>query len=775
MGAALEGVRVVDLSTGVAGPMAGMLLADLGADVVKVERPRGDPSRSRPGFAMWNRSKRGVVVDVADDAGRRRLARLIDGCDICIAEGTEADLQAAEADPARATARDPALVYLAVPPFAHSVPWCGGRESNALLSASVGVALRQSSFEGGPVHLVSPQLLYDQAIWAAAAAVAALVERERSGLGQVVTVGGVHGALVAMALTVDPAQPQRPAAVGPGGPHPTYTRYCCADGRWLFLAALTPKFQLAALGALGLEGILSDARLAGDLERMLVVDNRDWVRDRLAEVFASRDRDAWMAVLRAADCPAGPVLDRDAWLDHPQTAALGMRVDIEDPERGRLVMPGCPLELSLTPPRAPTPAPRLGEHDDEVLGWGRRPDLGGLDPDGRSGAGPLSGFRVLDLGSILAGPFAGTLLAELGAEVIKVEAPSGDGFRDRGWVYNRGQRGLAIDLRSDAGRAAFYQLVRSADVVIDNYRPGVLGRLGIDYDRLKRVRPDIIALSITAFGAAGPLAGEAGFDPLLQAMSGMMSAQGGDSEPVFLTSAVNDVSSAALAVLGVGVALFHRERTGEGQQVGVALAATASLMQCEELIRVPGRSPALRGGRDFKGPGALNRFYATADGWLCVEDEGEGAVARLQLRGLLPSRPAHAGVANAEAELGPRLERALARLPREEAIARLVLAEVPAAPARWVAEVAADAELQAWEVFQAFERPDGTVLQVPGRYARFSRTQRGGVMAPPGIGEHSIEVLLEAGVPRREVDKLVADGVVIRGGPMVYRSLAAHR
>lgn len=775
MSAALEGIRVLDLSTGVAGPMAAMLLADFGADVVKVERPGGDPGRSRPGFAMWNRNKRGVVIDLDHEAGRQRLRELLDGSDVCIARGTEADLRAAGADPTGATTRNPALLYLAMPPYLDSVPWAGGRESNALLSASMGVALRQSSFEGGPVYLVLPQLLYNQAIWAAACAVAALVERQRSGLGQTVTVGGAHGTLIAMALTVDPAQPQQPAAVGPGGPHPAYTRYRCGDGEWLFLAALTPKFQHAALRALGLEDILADRRLGGDLEQLLTLRNRDWVRQRIADRFASRDRSAWMSALRAVDCPAGPVLDRDDWLDHPQIKAMGMRVELDDPERGHVVMPGCPIELALTGASVRSPAPRLGEHDGQIARWERR----GAPADGRrampGGAGPLQGLRVLDLGNILAGPFAGTLLAELGAEVTKVEIPTGDSWRDRGWLYNRGQRGLAIDLRSSGGRDAFYQLVRSADVVLDNYRPGVLARLGIDYDRLRRVRADVIAWSITAFGPVGPLSGEAGFDPLLQSMSGMMSAQGGDSEPVFHTSAVNDVSSAALSVLGIGLALFHRQRTGHGQQGGLALAATATLMQCEELLRLPGRAPALRGGRDFAGPGPLDRFYATADGWICLQDHGEGAGARLRRSGLLPPELGEAEVAAAGVELEQGLERVLAALPRQEALSRLTAAGIPATAARRIAEVAADPEVQAWEVLQSFDRPDGSLVQVPGRYARFSRTQQTGVMRPPGIGEHSAEVLAGAGLTSSQIEELVTKEAVRQGGPMVYRTLAAYR
>jgi crotonobetainyl-CoA:carnitine CoA-transferase CaiB-like acyl-CoA transferase len=174
--------------------------------------------------------------------------------------------------------------------------------------------------------------------------------------------------------------------------------------------------------------------------------------------------------------------------------------------------------------------------------------------------------RVLDLGAVIAGPYAGSLLAELGADVVKVEPPTGDSFRGPGFsAYNKGQRSLAIDLRRPQGRDAFLALARHADVVIDNYRPGVLARLGLDRDALAAVNPAIVSMSSTGFGDHGPLGEEAGFDPVLQAMSGMMRAQGGDDRPVFFSVPVNDVTTAASVALGVSAAVLHARRTGEGQ------------------------------------------------------------------------------------------------------------------------------------------------------------------------------------------------------------------
>lgn len=791
---ALDGVRVLDLSTGVAGPLAATLLADHGADAVKVEPPEGDQARAEPGFAVWNRGKRGLVVDHRGDDGARRLQSLLAGADLCVVSAAGDDLAGTVLDPSAVTASHPGLVYVHTPPYLADTPWAGGHESHALLAAATGVAMRQVSHDEVPVDLVYPHSLYAQGSWAAACAVAALLERRRSGSGQTVTVSGVHGALITStgSLALDPAMPPRVTATGPGGPNPCYTRYACADGRWLFLAALTPKFQRAAFDALGLDGIVTAERIAGDLDRLLQPDNRDWVRARIAAAFAGRDRATWLRVLADAGCPAGPVDRREDWLDHPQIDAIGMRVELDDPDRGRVMMPGVPLVLTRTPGRVRGPAPRLGQHENDVLegawaarpphaapgdGAGRRPAPGGP-PAGR---GPLAGYRVVDLGTILAGPYAGMLLAELGADVVKVEPPSGDSFRERGFTFNRGMRGLALDLRDPRGRDTFDHLVRGADVVVDNYRPGVLERLGITYADLGRVNPDAVALSNTGYGEGGPLSGDPGFDPILQARSGMMEAQGGDDEPVFHTIPVNDVAGAALLALGACLALHHRERTGEGQRGWTSLAGIAAFMQCGELVRHDGRVPAPRGGRDHPGPGALDRFFATADGWVRVQASASHAVALRRAGLLAPSaaddgRRQQGGTGDVRPEdLGAALAVGLRGLGRDEAVRRLTEAGVPAAAARRFEETLGDAEWLRHKAVHHQVRPDGTAYVTAGRFAWFSRTQRDDPLVAPGIGEHSRAVLTEERVPAATVDALIADGIVAEGEPMHPRILVDYR
>ena len=482
---------------------------------------------------------------------------------------------------------------------------------------------------------------------------------------------------------------------------PFYRTYRCGDGRWLFLAALTPRFTELAFRVLGITGLLEDERLGGKgRAAMLAPEHSVWAIDEIAAVFATRPRDEWLAELAAAGCPAGPLLERDDWLDHPQLAAIGMVHEVDG-----VVMPANPIVLG---PRGSTTSELFTPEGEQL----------------RSG-GALAGVRVLDLGAIIAGPFGASLLGELGADVIKVEPPSGDSFRGPGFAaYNKGQRGIVLDLQHPEGRAAFLRLVETADVVVDNYRPGVLGRLRLGYEDLVEVNPSIVTLSVTGFGEGGPLGNEPGFDPVLQAMSGMMTAQGGDADPVFFTVAVNDVTTAASSALAVCLALHDRARTGGGRRIWTSLAGTSALLQAAALVRYDGRPPAPRGGRDFPGPSEEDRYHRVGDGWVRVRGRARD----------------------------PWWE----NRTREDVVAELTAAGVDAAPA--CAPEGADRPPRRRRR-PAPRHPPGTRRLVDGRApCPLLPHRRAGTLVAPSLGEHTREVLSEAGFTADEIEALLTSG-----------------
>ncbi|HKR91535.1 CaiB/BaiF CoA-transferase family protein [Novosphingobium sp.] len=745
---ALAGVRVLDLSGTIASSVAGMLLGDYGAEVVHLKPAKWREAGELPGLAVWHRNKICSELDWASDASLGIVRELLRGADICITSDafTATELGMNGEEPGR-------LIHLRMPPC---VPLeSGGLDVDNLLAAISGVALRQSSFGGGAIDLVTPYVSYEQGLWAATATVAALVEREKSGFGQQVTVDGLHGSIVAniATLVMDPAAPPIDTTVGPGGAMPTYSSYRCADDKWVFIGAPTPKFQQASLEVLGIPQVWIDPRIGGTFTNLHSPENRSWVRAMIADAFATQPSDYWLKRLEAADVPVGLVGETRDWLSDPQIQAIGQRRIVTDPCHGETVMGGLLVELFGSP--AEGPSPRRFVPFEELPVW-----PGQKQPSGRkprpTNRGPLDGIRVLNLGAMLAGPYGGMLMAELGADVVKVEPRGGDVFRTVGAHYNRGMRSLEVDLRNPMGHAAFLQLVGVSDVVMDNYRLGVLDRLAIDYESLTAVKPDVITVSVTGFGEIGPLARRPAFDPMMGAISGMQKSQGGDSDPVFIGVAVNDVSSGCAAAFAACLALFHRARAGEGQRTGTSLAAASVFMQSGELIQYPDCPPPRVGGRDFAGPSVLDRFYPSTDGYVRVL---ANSIDQFVDAGILESAHVDDDVA------ADQIAGALRLLSREEAVALLEANGIFSVPARNICELPDDPSIRT--DYLAIVRGDtGGDFFVPNRLARFSRTERPDTLQTPGAGEHTRDLLETAGVPMSEIEDAIASGAVHQGKPL---------
>jgi crotonobetainyl-CoA:carnitine CoA-transferase CaiB-like acyl-CoA transferase len=743
---AFEGVRILDCSQGRVGPMAAMLMADFGAQVLKIEPPGGDWMADRPGYQMWNRNKARLTLDVTSPDGRARLEEMLAAADVAIFDYTPRQMEAL--DLLDAAERHPRLVRVWTPPYGTSGLWSEMASHHGALMAMTGAAFRQSSYEYQPVYLVMPVLHYAQATMAAGAAGAALLERGKSGLGQAVTVSG----LSAVALVGGASGNILPIGRRPLGASPSYRLYECGDGKFLFLATLFSYFFQRAVKAMGLEVALAEDVFPEDVTALMEAR------------FLQKPRDEWLEIMQAADVPAAPVTPREDWLRSELIANNDMRAVLNDPELGDVEMPGVPVKLAATPGSV--------RH---LLRDARKADVeaflaapAAAAPTSAAGppkTGPLTGIKVLDLGTVIAGAYASAILANLGADVIKVESADGDPWRDRGvgfTAYNRGKRGLVVDLKQPAGRELFLDLVRQADVVLDNYRLGVRDRLGVGHADVLAANPRAISCSITTYGSRGGETRRPGFDPLLQARSGMQAAQGGDGEPVFHVIAVNDFASASMAAFGVIAALNARERTGAGQVMETSLTAQSAMFQSGELTTWAGAPAAPMGCRDCLGISAVDRFYACADAWVAVAcGSAEEATALAAALGRpdwadrfdMPGEPRDGALAG-------ELAATLAAMPSADALAALLGAGVRAAPVREGDEILGDPWLWANDFFdQPRQTPHGPVVNRP--YGHFSRSECGYRRPDPGLGEHTFEVLADYGIAEDRIAQLSEDGVVL--------------
>jgi crotonobetainyl-CoA:carnitine CoA-transferase CaiB-like acyl-CoA transferase len=732
----LEGVRVIDFGQYIAGPMAAMLLGDHGADVIRIDPP-GGPRWNTPANATWNRNKRSIVLDLKQDADRETARQLIAGADVVIENFRPGVMDRLGVGAAAMTAANPRLVYCSLPGFGADDPRARVKAWEGVVGAATGAYRATHATNGRPVYTVIPYASMYAAFLCAVTVAMALNARERSGLGQRVeiplfdatfTVVGARGLLVN----------------GKPVPEPEFNwsrQLPCKDGRWLMYVANNKRFE-AFIKSIGMDKWrntkLPPKELAEKFdETMRARTAKEW-EDFIAEIGSE-----------------GVICHTSAeWLNHPQALESKIIADYDDPALGRFRGPGINARLSVTPGSVRAPRPKTDAHRAEIL-----KELAGRKPTppaaaaGEALRAALQGVKVVDLCIILAGPTCGRTLAEFGADVIKIDSPhAGTVLRHND--INRGKRSVLIDLKTEGGLEIFWKLVDRADVVLQNFRGGVAERLGIDYERVRARRPDIVYGSMNTFGHIGPYAGRPGHEQIGQAVSGMQ-VRYGSVKPATAPFAANDYGTGLMACYAVALALLHRRRTGEGQFVDSALAYTATMLQSGLLQDYKGKQWDEPHGQEATGSGPLDRLYQASDGWLFFAARA-GELARC------------AELADLAGSSGADLERRLEERMRGRSVAAWVdvLNRAGIGAHRVVeslTELMTDPLTQArgLAVTRDHEGFGPITTTAPGM--RLSRTPVtvGRPAAKPG--SDAVSVLAEIGVAG-ELDRLIREGVIAVDG-----------
>jgi crotonobetainyl-CoA:carnitine CoA-transferase CaiB-like acyl-CoA transferase len=398
-----------------------------------------------------------------------------------------------------------------------------------------------------------------------------------------------------------------------------------------------------------------------------------------------------------------------------------------------------------------------------------------------SATGPLAGLKVIDLSHVMAGPVCGMMLADMGAEVIKVEKiPGGDDTRRSVppaiegesaafMMMNRNKRGIALDLKSEAGRTALLRLIDGADILIENYRKGALDRMGLGFDALHARHPGLIYCSISGFGRTGPYADRGGFDLIAQGMSGVMSVtgEGPGRAPVKVGPPITDISAGILAAMGILAALRHRDATGQGQIVDTSLleAGITYLYWQAAISFATGTAPGpLGSGHPLMAP---YQAFRTKDDPITI-----GAANDANWRRLLdvleapdlaadPRYATNAGRMEHLPELAARLEAIFQTRTAAEWLEALAQAGVPAGPVLTVPQMAQDPQVKARQMIVETEHRRAGRVKALGLPVKFSATP-GNVRRPaPVYGEHTREILAEAGFSAAETEAMIASGAAI--------------
>ena len=735
---ALDGVRVVDFGQWIAGPLAAMLLGDQGAEVIRIDPP-GGPRWKTPVNATFNRGKASVTLDLAGDQGRVQAWRLIESADVLIENFRPGVMERLGLGAREALERNPGLVYCSLPGFASDDPRATVPAWEGVLGAATGVYL-----QGGEARFTAlPIPSTFGAIAGAVAIVMALLARERDGLGQRVEVPLFDATFLAIGSTGLLVN-GKPEGGRPDDPWAGVFR--CADGRWIRLSLATFRFLERFVDAVGkpdwvAKGYVQRER-PGSLARGTELRERQHAE--LNELFRSQPAAEWEALGRRADVPLTLVRTTAEWVATDHARSAGIVAGVIDPDLGMTVQPGPAVRLTGTPGAV---RPRQAGTRDASFGE-RRSRRAATERLGTV----LEGIRVVDLTQVLAGPTATRTLAEFGADVVKINNPREEGAGYRWQVHryhtdvNRGKRTMLVDLKTPEGLDVLARLAERADVIMQNFRLGVAERLGIGYEQVKARRPDIVYGSVSFCGYGGPWELVPGYEPNAQAATGMAARMGGDAGPPGPQPfAPNDYATGLLGAFAVGLALFHRQRSGEGQHVHTSLVAAATVLQATLIAPEDG---AVR-GPDALGWGPLQRLYRASDGWFFLGADDAQAVRLAALDGI-------DGITGLDGRaLEVALQECFAKRPAIEWVGALTAAGIGAQ--RLVPATALMSD--PWVIAHGLSltRPDanGDAITTIGPPFRLSRTPAvaGALVAAPGAD--SADVLASLGMSDR-IDELVA-------------------
>ncbi|BBZ05638.1 putative CoA-transferase [Mycolicibacterium chitae] len=776
----LDGLRILDLSHGVA-QSCGRYLADLGAEVVRVEPPGGDPARRSRGavsvpWALRNANKLGITVDLDAVEGQERLRDLVRSADVVLESFSPAEAVERGLAPDDLLAVNPTLVVTSITPFGRTGPYRDWSATEPVLTAMGGVLCRSGLPGRQPV--LPPAGIVEQtvAVHAAWATLVAYVKRLRTGVGETVDVAAfeavVHG--------FDPGfGAQGSAAAGRAESFPRdrpeaasfYPFFPCADGH-VRICLLAKRQWRAMFEWLGEPTEFADPRYDTVAARFQAADR---LHPLIAALFADKTRDELVAEGSARAIPVSGVLTVDEVLETPHFLETGSLIDAELADGLHTRVPSGYVSVGGMRAGLRNRAPNVGEHNDTLPDRSR---AAGEDQHRSAGAtmfppdpertGPLAGMRVLDLGVIVVGAEFGRLFADQGADVIKVEnttfpdglrqTRSGSGINPSFAWGHRNKRSLGLDLRRPEGARLFRQLVAHADVVAANFKPGTLEALGLSFDDLTEINPRIIVSDSSAFGARGRWSTRMGYGPLVRSSCGVSvlwrDSQLTEEDPSAYcdgSTVYPDHIAGHVSAIAVLAAVIGRERTGRGTLVETAQADIA-------IVHLGPTLTAAAQGAEAPQEGVYGVFPCAGDDEWCVVDARDPAhVDRLAQVFGEPDLPRASSGAVVDA-----VRSWTARRTSADAAAMLQQAGIPAGPMLRLPEQLMDPHLMARNSFQTMAHPH---LKQPvptnARIAHFSTIPDPQLNPAPLAGEHTREIcatLLD--LTSEELERLVADNVL---------------
>ena len=815
---ALADLRVVDL-TGALGALCGKILADLGADVLKIEPPGGHPLRRRApladgvepgeaGLGWWAYAAgcRSAVLDLATSDDRATLLDLARRADVVLESFAPGHLAALDLGWESLHAANGALVLTSITPFGQTGPHAGFRAPELVLQAMGGMMHHVGDADRPPARVGGDQAALQAGGQAALGTLVACAEARRTGRGQWLDVSAQTAMVwTLLSETSVPSMhgftPTRDGAYIRAANSKRRLIFPCRDG---FVALSSGGGVLGAANMTGLTALMAEHDMAPAFMRERdwkawdaaylislggrAADEVDAVTNAIAAFVATRTKAELYRAALDRSLLIAPVSDMADLVGDAQLMAREAFVDVAEPRLGRAIRrPGASVKLARAPIGPPRPAPLLADASRE--GEATRPDWTARpitrDASSPSPDAPFAGLRVIDFAWVVTGPLTGRLLAEGGADVIRVESgkrldpgrtvppwPDGKGGINRSQMFanaNAGKRSVCLDLGRPEARDLALRLAARADVVVESFTPGTMARWGLGYEDVRALRPDIVYLSTCQQGQTGPFAQYRGYGSLAAALAGFYAVTGWpDREPPMVYGAYTDFVAHHFATSAVLAALAERERTGLGQHIDVSQLETGLHFLVPEILEytVNGRIPPRRGNADPQM--APHGVYPCAGGdrWcaiVCETDRDWAALTRVMGSPPWAADPRLATAAGrlaSVADVDRRIAEWTATRDPHALMAELQSAGVAAGAVQSCADLQRDPGLAAREALPLVDHPEmGRTRYEAWAFRAVGRPQI--VRRAPCLGEHTTEILRDLlGLPHDEIRRLETEGIL---------------
>ncbi|MCC8955776.1 CoA transferase [Bradyrhizobium sp. Pear77] len=791
----LSHLRVIEIGSSAATSYCARLFADFGADVQKVEPPAGDPLRRRapltPGgqsawFAFLNFNKSSFVIDGIDGDAILRLTALIEGCDILI-DGRDVDPAGCPSvDISAIRKRHPGLIYLEASWFGREGPYAGFTATDSTVRALAGLVKLVGSVDGPPSHSPDFQTGILAGLWGFIAGASSAVAATRGETGRSWSLSIFESCLALseylMFEAFEHGDVMRRIGINRFWPNFPAGIYETKEG-WLGITAVTPAQWRSFCDMLGLPEMRDDPALALNEDRL---QHMEQIEQQFIPRLKTRTAQEWFAEGLKRKIPIVPAAEISDLLQDAEKKERGAIVPVLLGEEECLTV-GSLQRLTLTPPRQGGKVPAPGEQ--QAFANSRRRQTGTASASSsRAGGLPLQGIRVIDFSMGWAGPLCTRTLADLGAEVIKIEAiqypdwwrginrPAGYAAGQmyekavRFCMMNRNKRGITLDLKSEQGLVLARRLLAGADIVVDNYSVDVLPNLGLGYDVLRPLNPRLVMMSMSAFGTNSVRRDCRAYGSTLEQASGLPSVIGNPGQtPVMSHIAFGDAVGGLNGCAAVLVALIHALNTGQGQFIDL------SQIECMMPFAAPwitvhsidGTSPARYGNRhpQFVPHGCFR--CAGEDSWIIITATGADMWQRLAILLDRPDWAVDVSLKSAEGRRG--IENVIDRsietwtLARDadQAMSELQAARVAAGVARQPIDLLNDEHLRSRAFLQEIERDFIGLHPQPSMPIREGAGPYPIRIAAPTLGQHNVEILSELlGLCDAEIALLVTEGII---------------